>query len=60
MVWFDFVTLMYKYSINLVADSQPMPYMGKWQLLMYLKLASLRIRLSVKISTVGHVGILYP
>ena len=46
----SFVTLMYMYSINLVADSQPMPFTGKWQPLMYLKLASLRIRLSVKIS----------
>ena len=56
----SFVALMYMYSMNRVVDSQTMPSIAKWQPSMFLKLASLRIRLSVKVSPGRDVGELYP
>ena len=56
----SFVTLRYMYSINLVADIQPMSFMVKWQPLMYLTLARLRIGFQSRFHQVEHVAMLYP
>ena len=41
MAWFEshnlYFALKYMYSTNLVVHSQPVPFMGKWQPLMYPK-----------------------